>query len=522
MNPSTLDQIGEIIMPRLEIENFVGDAEYAEKIKALVREHKAGGFCVFSASPEALVRTIFELQEIAKKSHGTPLIFSADCEFGLPMRFADTGTEFPEAMAMAKTGDPKLVFEAAKAIAKEMRSLGLAWNFAPVADVNSNPINPIINIRSFGENPEIVEKFAAPFMLAMQSEGVAATAKHFPGHGDTSTDSHRELPSINKSWEEFNLVELPPFEYLIREGVMSVMTGHLAAPELSKHLCATPETRDLPATLSRTLTDDLLRGSMGFEGVIVTDALEMHAITKYFGEAEAAVLAFEAGADVLLMPHDPDQAFAAIEEAVSSGRIPFAEIEKRISRINRLKLRTAIESSIIGSERLNEFSYKHAKLAEEIARKAISVDGKIDVRGAKLLIVSDDRPEALKKAKAFSELMRQAVTNVEISTPNKWAERSTNNPLLAGELDTDTIVAVFHRARGYIGGDSAAESIPKIIAEIAASLAGRNIALRGIVLIGSPYLGETFQSNPGFTIKTYSESLASVRAASDKLQFVHQ
>jgi len=504
-------------MPRLEVKNFVEDSGYAEKIRKLVREHKAGGFCVFSATPDDLVRTIIELQEIAARTHGTPLIFSADCEFGLPMRFVGTGTEFPDAMAMAKTGDTKIVFAAAKAIAKEMRALGLTWNFAPVADVNSNSKNPIINTRSFGDDPNVVEKFAAQFMLAMQSESVAATAKHFPGHGDTSVDSHRELPYINKTWDEFNTVELPPFECLIREGVMSVMTGHLAAPNLAKHLGATSEAQSLPATLSFTLTNDLLRGCMGFGGVIVTDALEMHAITKHFGEREAVLLAFEAGADVLLMPHDPEQAFDTIVEAVAEGRITLEEIEKRISRIGQLKLRTSIDPATIGANRLEEFSSEHTKLAEEIARKAISINGNVDIRGAKLLIVSDDRIEALEKAEIFADSMGEFITGVEISTPKKWADRS-----VVDELNSDTIVAVFHRARGYIGGDSGAESIPKIIAEISESLARRSVTLRGLVLIGSPYLDEEFISQPNFVLKTYSESLVSVNAASEKLQSVHQ
>jgi beta-glucosidase-like glycosyl hydrolase len=295
------------------------------------------------------------------------------------------------------------------------------------------------------------------------------------------------------------------------------MTGHLAAPALAKYLGADSETQNFPATLSYSITTDLLRGRLGFEGVIVTDALEMHAITKHFGEAEAAVLAFEAGADVLLMPNNPERAFSAIEDAIASGRISLGEIGKRISRINQLKLRTAIDPSTIGADRLEKYSSEHAKLAEEIARKAIRIRGKVDVHGAKLLIVTDDREQILKKAIVFAESMRAVITDAKISTPNEWAKHSANGG--SDEFDSETILAVFHRARGFIGGDSAAESIPRIIADIAGSLTSRGVTLKGLVLIGSPYLGEAFQPPPGFTIKTYSESLASVNAALEKLQY---
>src|SRR5665213_855365 len=246
-NLSAPSLIGQLIMPRLDAQAFSEDKEYAERIELLVREARAGGFCVFGGTPEMVARATKKLQAIAIASEMPPLLFSCDCEFGLPMRLTGGGTEFPDAMAIAKTGEPKLARDVGSAIAREMRSIGLGWNFAPVADVNSNPANPIINTRAFGGDPKTVAIFAAEFMRGLQSEGVAAAGKHFPGHGDTAVDSLRER--------------------------------------------------------------------LGFDGVIVTDALEMHAITEHFGPEEAAIRAFRAGADILLLPLDALRAGSAIESS---------------------------------------------------------------------------------------------------------------------------------------------------------------------------------------------------------------
>ncbi len=501
--------LGELIMPRLDIDSYTKDARYAENISGLVRQHRAGGFCVFGGSAAAVARVVKELQELAAASQGNPLLFSCDCEFGLPMRLTEGGTEFPDAMAMAKTGEPELAYKAAQAIGREMRAIGLSWNFAPVADVNSNPHNPIINTRSFGERSEIVAEYASAFVLGLQSEGVAATAKHFPGHGDTSVDSHRELPVITRDWESFRNLELPPFQALIKHGVSSVMTGHLAAPKLAAHFGAPVGEQNLPATLSHTLTTSLLREQLGFDGVIVTDALEMRAITQHFGADEAALLAFEAGADVLLMPHDAASAFDVLVDALDSGRITMNEVQKRAGRIRELKEKTRIEISSIQPERLQEYADEHALLAEEIARKAIELIGNIHLNGAKMIILTDDRPEAIHKSKMFEELMSPFVSGIEIITPAKWAEGTV-------QMDRDTILVTFHRARGYVNPKMDVVSVPSIVRAMAVLLG--TIAPRGLILFGSPYLDSEFQMSPKFVMKTFSESNASMVATAERLQ----
>ncbi len=504
--------IGQLIMPRLDVPAFSDDSEYMRRIESLVREARVGGFCVFGGTPELVARTTKKLQAVAIASDIAPLLFSCDCEFGLPMRLTNGGTEFPDAMAIAKTGDTQFARAVGRAIAREMRAIGLVWNFAPVADVNSNPANPIINTRSFGDDSETAAVFAVEFMRGLQSEGVAATGKHFPGHGDTSVDSHLELPFIDKNWEEFNAIELPPFKALMEAGVHSIMTGHLAAPNLAEYLGANIEDRNLPATLSHAITTTLLRKQMGFDGIIVTDALEMHAITHHFGPEEAAVRAIAAGADVVLMPLDAIQTGMAIEQAVTTGKLELEMIRERAMRVYKLKERTAITASAIDAARLTELAKEHSLLAEEIAEKAIETNGPVDMRGANLLILADDRPTALEKANAFARSMRSIFASARIVTPNEWRE-------CAVEFDGDTILATFHRARGYIGNNSAKLTIPAVVREIAESLAGRGLALRGLILFGSPYLDMEFQRTPpDFVLKTFSESGASIRAAVKSLR----
>ena len=495
------DRIGQLIMPRLEVDRFATDPGYAKRIESLVHGSLAGGFCIFGGTAELVANTIRQLQSQANG----PLLFSCDCEFGLPMRLTAGGTEFPDAMAIAKTGKPRFAYDVGKAIGSEMRSLGLSWNFAPVADVNSNPANPIINTRAFGDDPETVAKYAVEFMHGLQGAGVAATAKHFPGHGDTELDSHRELPFIEKDWNEFNAVELPPFETLIRSGVDSVMTGHLAAPKLAKYFGASLDEQQFPATLSLILTTKLLREQLHFDGVIVTDALEMHAITKHFGKEEAAVQAFAAGADILLMPPDPPAAHTTIAAAVQSGAIPLERIRESLERIEHLQQRISSASSNVNAGKLRSFAEKHRALAGEIGSRAIELEGTLNPSSANVLIVADDRPMVMEKARFFANSIRSSSRNVEIITTDESSLDSI-------ECDENTILAFFYRARGYVGEQIAPRSVPMLAREIAESVQGQGITLRGLILFGSPYLDRQFQTAAGFILKTFSESMPSIRA----------
>jgi len=314
-------------------------AEYKELLHQ-VEENYVGGMIVgTSRGPLGIERsqvyatavTTNDLQRHAK----IPLLFGADFESGTGMRL-DEGTSFPSAMAVAATGDPKLAYTVGKTIALEARAAGVHWIFAPDADVNDNPDNPIINVRSFGEDPKSVSEYATQFIRGVQENGALATAKHFPGHGNVSVDSHLALAVVPGDREELNGTELVPFRAAIAAGVDSIMPGHLAVPAIE------PDS-NVPATLSHNILTGLLRDEMKFRGLIVTDAMDMGGVTSLYAPGEAAVRSVEAGSDVLLMPPVPDAAMAGLEAAVASGRIPVSRIDESVRRILKAKAHLGLD-----------------------------------------------------------------------------------------------------------------------------------------------------------------------------------
>ncbi|HUJ31987.1 MAG TPA: glycoside hydrolase family 3 N-terminal domain-containing protein [Candidatus Acidoferrum sp.] len=264
-----------------------------------------------------------------------PLFVGADFESGAGQRI-DEGTNLPAAMAIGATGDPRLAYEAGKVTAREARAAGVTWVFAPVADVNNNPDNPIINIRSFGEDPQSVAAYVSNFVRGIQENGALATAKHFPGHGDVSVDSHLTLAVVPGDRNELESVELVPFRAAISAGVGSIMPGHLSVPAFE------PDP-DVPATLSKNILTGLLRDELKFRGLIVTDAMDMGGVTTLYPPGEAAARAVEAGADVLLMPPVPDAAMKGLEDAVASGRISVKQIDASVRRILEAKARLGLD-----------------------------------------------------------------------------------------------------------------------------------------------------------------------------------
>jgi beta-N-acetylhexosaminidase len=271
------------------------------------------------AYPSAVI-----INDLQRRS-AIPLLVSADFEQGAGMRLVE-GTHFPSAMAVAATGRPQDAYDIGRITALESRAIGVNWIFAPVADVNVNPENPIINIRSFGEDPARVSDFVTAFIHGVEENGALATAKHFPGHGDVTRDSHLELPAIRTARAHLESVEWIPFRAAIGVGVSSIMTGHLAVPAIE------PDTK-LPATLSPLVLEGVLRGELGFDGLIVADALDMGGIVARYSPEEAAVLAAIAGADVLLLPPNPTATLAALEAAVRSGRLPESRVDDAVHRI---------------------------------------------------------------------------------------------------------------------------------------------------------------------------------------------
>ena len=325
-----------------------------DELERHVRENHIGGLIWFLSTTAETARVNAHLQSLARM----PLLISADLEAGMGMRFTDA-TWWPPAMAIAATGDPSFAEEQGRATAREALRIGVNHIYAPVADVNVDPRNPVINTRSFGEDPHEVARYVAAFIRGVQSEGCLATAKHFPGHGDTHVDSHRALPVLDVTRERLERVELVPFRAAIDAGVASVMMGHLAVPALDdtpapvrtafENVYGTvseevPNAGTMPATLSKRIID-LLRHELRFDGLVITDAMDMGGLAAHFDPGEAAVRAIEAGEDQVLFSPDTEAAIAAVRAAVVGGRISEARIDESVERILRAKGRVASRES---------------------------------------------------------------------------------------------------------------------------------------------------------------------------------
>jgi beta-N-acetylhexosaminidase len=310
---STDEKIGQLLFTTYHGSFTATDSPAYKKMMHDVDDLHVGGFIlVTQGSPLGVVKsqaypTAVLANQLQSKSK-LPLLIGADFERGSAMRL-DEGTSFPTAMALAAAGNPLDAYTMGKITALEARAAGVQWIYAPDSDVNNNPANPIINTRSFGEDPARVAQFVSEFIRGAQENGALATAKHFPGHGDTAADSHIDLPVIHADKQRLETLELVPFRAAIAAGVGSVMTGHLSIPALE------PDP-DTPATLSSNILTGLLRHELGFQGLVITDAMDMGGITVRFAPGEAAVRAVLAGADALLMPPVPDAAFESLQHAV--------------------------------------------------------------------------------------------------------------------------------------------------------------------------------------------------------------
>ncbi|ETT29533.1 beta-N-acetylhexosaminidase [Paenibacillus sp. FSL H7-0942] len=327
LNDLTLEQkVGQLLMCGFHSQHA------DEQITRLIRDYHVGGVIYFRRNVESvdqLTRLSAELQEMAAEAGALPLMISVDQEGGMVARIDQEGmTQVPGNMALGATGNAEYTLECAQILGRELKNIGIDMNLAPVVDVNNNPLNPVIGVRSYGEHAESVAAHGVAAITGYQSQGIAATAKHFPGHGDTAVDSHLGMVTVPHDRNRLEQMELLPFRKAIEAGVDAIMTAHVMFPSI--------EPEPIPATLSHKVLTGLLREEMGFEGIIITDCLEMHAISKPYGVAEAAIRAVEAGADLILVSHtlqDQVAALEAIVEAVRTGRISEEVIHQAVERI---------------------------------------------------------------------------------------------------------------------------------------------------------------------------------------------
>ena len=373
------EKVGQMFGVRyyMDFENFDGDAyqQFREQLQkyhlgAVLLTVRVDGPILLKSPPLEAAAMANRLQRDSK----LPLLISADFERGLAMRMTSVPI-FPDAMAFAATSNPQNAERFGAIVAEESRAVGIQWDYFPDADVNVNPNNPIINTRSYGEDPATVGEFAAAFIRGARAHGMLTTAKHFPGHGDTGTDSHLGVPRVDASLERLQTVELPPFKQAIAAGTDAVMVAHVSVPALE------PDPNRV-ATTSDKVIDGVLRKQLGFQGVVVTDAMDMRGLTSLYPATQsnpagrAAVDAVKAGNDFLLLPSDLDGAFRGVLDAVRSGEIPESRIDDSVRRILEMKASVGLDKArLVDLEQVPYLVSKQAdlQLAQQVADEAVTL-----------------------------------------------------------------------------------------------------------------------------------------------------
>ena len=446
---TTDEKVGQLIFPYAYGRFIQEDSDEFQRLKSLITQLNVGGFVFFRNNVYEQAVLTNNLQKISKY----PLLIAADFESGLTFR-AEYGTSFPLNMALGAADDSALTYEMGKIIAYESRAMGVHQNYAPVSDINNNPMNPIINVRSFGEDPKLVTRLSDAIIKGLQDGGMIATSKHFPGHGNTTVDSHRDLAVIHGSKDELKNNELLPFISNINNGVMSVMLGHLGFPAY--------DDSTLPATLSEKIVSGLLKKDLGFNGLIVTDAMNMHAITKYFSQSEAAVLAFKAGADAILFPQSEVEAYDGILRAVYSGEISGERLNYSVRKILLAKKWAGLNKNrIVDVNKIPEIIGRdhHKEIADRLAQKSITLvrnDEKlipiIPNKRKKYFHISllDNNSEST--AKEFSELLRDRIPKYESQIlPWRSKRRDYQNVLRSAKNSNVIILSVYLKFKDFRG-----------------------------------------------------------------------
>jgi beta-N-acetylhexosaminidase len=509
----SLDQrIGQLVMSGLDSTWLATDSAAFEALAERVERQHVGGFVVFGGAepvpgvllnptyasvvlgnPLAAASTLNRLQRRA----ALPLLNSGDFEFGVGMRI-EGATQFPRAMAFGAAGDERLAEEAGRITALEMRAVGVHVNFAPVADVNNNPRNPVINTRSFGEDPARVGALAAAFVRGLQRGGVIATLKHFPGHGDTDVDTHLGLATVPHDRARLDAVELAPFRLAFREAG-AVMVGHLEMPAVED---------GVPATFSRRAIEGLLRDEFGFRGLVITDALRMDAIAKMVAPGEAAVRALEAGNDVVLLPADDHAAVRAIREALDRGRLNPQRLDASVRRVLEAKAQLGLhQERVVDLERVADVvgGRAHRAVADAVGERSITLvrdeGGAVPLRLARTAQVLHlsvlDSPGGWRTGAPGRALVPQLRARWPSLTAIELSNRSTASEIelvraMAPRFDAIS-VAVYARAASGPGR----LELPPLVASLLRDLA-RGAPARPLVtaFFGNPYLAASLPDLP--------------------------
>jgi beta-N-acetylhexosaminidase len=516
------EKVAQLIMPWVGGEYAaVGSPEF-EQVRHWVEDDGVGSLVLSIGEPLSYAAKLNELQSRAR----VPLLIASDMENGPGMRLAGIyalpsllpqggGTQFPPVMALGATRSEELSFQLGQVLGKEARAIGVHLNFGPVLDVNANPLNPVINTRSFGQDPALVEKLTSAYIRGARSAGLMTTGKHFPGHGDTDTDSHLELPIIYANRAHLDSVDFPPFRAAVAAGVDAIMTAHIAVVGV--------EGRDAgPATLSHLFMSDVLRGEMRFSGLLFTDAMTMGGVAKRYGSSEPLIKAIEAGADILLMPRDVDSAIVTVMDAVSSGRLTQARIDESVRRLLDAKARAGLPRGrlvdISAVDRIVNVP-ENARVAETVAVRSITLA--VDRAGLvplpandarKVLSITYAEPADLIAGRIFDAAMGRALPHIQTvrvdtrTSPGEYAA-------LRGRADSADLVVVSAYVsptafRGSIAADAA-------LSAMIDSLATQNKAVV-VISFGTPYLLSAFPSVSSYLL-AWGGAPVSQRAAARAL-----
>ena len=501
LNDLTLyEKCAQMIMPAVYRGALNPSSKEYKKIIELVRDFGVGGVVMFQGNSRDQAVMIKKLQSLAK----IPLLVSGDYENGLGMRI-DDAVSFPHSMALGATYNTDFAYQVGKTTAIEGRKLGINFNLAPVADVNDNPLNPIINIRAYSQDKKIVSSFVNAFIEGSDEGKMLTCVKHFPGHGNTYVDSHDDLPRINRIKEYLLENELFPFVEAIKKDVKCVMIGHLEVPSLDKN-------GKIPASLSYPIITELLKDELGFEGLVITDAIDMHAITKYYSQEEAAVKAVIAGNDIILSPLDPKAVIDAIYKAVQDGVIDEDRIDESVRKISYAKYWLGL-SEKLSSNGYPEFN-KQKVLAQKIADESVTLvkndDSilplKLNEYSAITNIAITDGIGGL-ITEYFGDLLRKKKYDITALTLSKKSKQRDYDYAKKTALKSDlVIISSFIRVKAYQGPVDISSIQKEFIQSLVDS--GKKVIL---ISFDNPYLISKFAGTKTY-INTYSNTEFSQQA----------
>src|SRR5437773_11730525 len=496
---TTRQKVAQLVVPRLGGSYMALDDSAFQIATRWVDTLEVGGIIISVGSPYDIAAKLNTLQRRSK----LPLLVSADLEWGAAMRVVGA-TAFPYIMAAGATGNEHDGYTIGRVAALEGRAVGIHVNFAPDADVNNNPLNPIINTRSFGEDPHAVARLVRAYVHGLQDNGMLATLKHFPGHGDTDADSHLGLPTIRVDYPRLDSVELVPFRAGIDAGAQVVMSAHIAFPAF---------TGDAPATLSAAMLTGVLRDSLKFKGLVVTDALQMGANVAKYGAGEAAVRAFEAGSDLLPMPADPDSAIASMLTAVQTGRISPARLDASVRRVLEIKRglglferRTVALDSIpliVGSKAFQDAADDIAQRSLTLVRDTAGTVARLRRAPSRMALIADGDELDRYGGQRMFELVGAGCGTVSLFRlwPMSGSASYDSARVVIGRAPT-VIFAMNVRPIAAKGNIALPDSLARLIT--------LTDSVKPIVLVslGSPYL---LSQTP--TVKSYLIAWSGVRAA---------